>query len=139
MGVGCADVSARARAGASRRDGCGLCGTDAGTPLRESGGLPGRRGWAAGKPWGDGRASWPVVLGGAGGGGRGEGTIGGRTTDRASSWPVGGGPVTHQLAAGPLVGGGLVARQRWSRTASNPKRAAGGSQGEKKGKCICVE
>lgn len=79
--------------------------------------------------------AWGRRRGAAGG----EGTIGGRTTDRASSWPVGGGPVTHQLAAGPLVGGGLVARQRWSRTASNPKRAAGGSQGEKKGKCICVE
>jgi hypothetical protein len=40
---------------------------------------------------------------------------------------------TDQLVASPLVGGGLVARGHWSWTASNPKRAAGGSQGRRRG------
>jgi hypothetical protein len=93
-------VTARARAGASRRCGCGLCGTAAGTS-RESGGLPGGRratrrgGRPAGEPRGGGgpRPAGPRRKGGgrpswrAGGRGGRDGNAEERKGDKTARGP----------------------------------------------------
>jgi hypothetical protein len=95
VGVRRAGVTARARAGASRRCGCGLCGTAAGTS-RESGGLPSGR---AGEPRGGGwPAGWPEGRGVAGGTAGGEGGAAGGAAARGG-WPA-------QLAGGGAGGRG---------------------------------